>query len=65
MHTTDMIAQYKTRGRPVGTRKADTKQAVTVRYSPDVLAAFKATGPGWKARMIDALREWLGQRTLV
>ncbi|MDP2679993.1 MAG: BrnA antitoxin family protein [Rhodoferax sp.] len=64
VHTPEMIAEYKTRGRPVGTRKADTKQAVTVRYSPDVLAAFKATGPGWQARMNDALREWLGQRTL-
>jgi uncharacterized protein (DUF4415 family) len=39
--------------------KPDAKQAVTVRYSPDVLAAFKATGQGWQARMNDALREWL------
>ena len=60
VHTPEMIAGYKARGRPVGTRKDDTKQAVTVRYSPDVLDAFKATGPGWQARMNDALREWLG-----
>ncbi|TXT40376.1 MAG: hypothetical protein FD135_1318 [Comamonadaceae bacterium] len=63
VHTPEMIAGYKARGRPVGTRKADTKQAVTVRYSPDVLEAFKATGPGWQARMNDALREWLGQHS--
>ena len=62
VHTPEMIAGYKARGRPVGTRKDDTKQAVTVRYSPDVLDAFKATGPGWQSRMNDALREWLGQR---
>jgi uncharacterized protein (DUF4415 family) len=62
VHAPEMIAGYKTRGRPVGTRKDGTKQAVTVRYSPDVLEAFKATGPGWQARMNDALREWLGQR---
>lgn len=55
-----MITGYKTRGRSVDSRKTDTKQAVTVRCSPDVLAAFKATGPGWQARMNNALREWLG-----
>ena len=47
------------RGRPVGSVKADTKQAVTVGYSPDVLAAFRAMGTGWQAKMDDALREWL------
>ena len=47
------------RGRPVGSVKADTKQAVTVRYSPDVLAAFRAMGSGWQAKMDEALREWL------
>jgi uncharacterized protein (DUF4415 family) len=65
VHTPEMIAQYKTRGRPVGSRKSDTKQAVTVRYSPDVLAAFKATGPGWQARMNDALHDWLGTHSPV
>lgn len=59
VHTPADIARYKARGRPVGSMKPDAKQAVTVRYSPDVLAAFKATGQGWQARMNDALREWL------
>ena len=39
--------------------KDDAKQAVTVRYSPEVLAAFRATGAGWQARMNDALKDWL------
>lgn len=52
-----------TRGRPVGSTKASAKQAVTVRYSPEVLAAFKATGAGWQARMNDALRDWLRTHT--
>ncbi len=47
------------RGRPVGSTKAEAKQAVTVRYSPDVLDSFKATGAGWQTRMNDALRDWL------
>lgn len=59
VHTPDMIAGYKARGRPVGSIKEDAKQAVTVRYSPDVLEAFKATGKGWQARMNEALKDWL------
>ena len=47
------------RGRPAGSTKPETKRAVTVRYSPDVLAAFKATGAGWQARMDAALKDWL------
>jgi uncharacterized protein (DUF4415 family) len=64
-HTPADIAQYKTRGRPVGTFKDDSKQAVTVRYSPDVLNAFRATGAGWQARMNDALRDWLNTHSPV
>ena len=59
LHTPADIATYKARGRPVGSIKEETKQAVTVRYSPDVLAAFRATGAGWQARMNDALKDWL------
>jgi len=44
------------RGRP----KADNKkEALTVRYDADVVAAFKATGKGWQTRMNAALRDWL------
>lgn len=42
-----------------GTQKAPTKESVTVRWSPEVLAAFRASGPGWQARMDLALRDWL------
>ena len=59
LHTPEDIATYKARGRPVGSIKEETKQAVTVRYSPDVLAAFRATGAGWQARMNEALKDWL------
>lgn len=43
-------------GRP---RAAVTKQTIAIRIDPDVLAAFKATGPGWQTRMNEALREWI------
>lgn len=46
------------RGRP---RKARPKEAVSIRLSPDVLAAFRATGPGWQTRIDEALKEWLAQ----
>ena len=59
LHTPADIATYKARGRPVGSIKEETKQAVTVRYSPDVLAAFRATGAGWQTRMNEALKDWL------
>lgn len=52
-------AEAARRGRPPGSTKAGAKQAVTIRYSPDVLEAFRASGPGWQARMNDALRDWL------
>jgi uncharacterized protein (DUF4415 family) len=50
-------------GRPIGTTKTTTKQAVTVRYSPEVLASFRASGKGWQARMNDALKDWLRTHT--
>jgi uncharacterized protein (DUF4415 family) len=59
VHTPANIATYKVRGRPVGSVKNGAKQAVTVRYSPEVLKAFRATGAGWQTRMNDALKDWL------
>lgn len=53
----------KKRGRPVS---ATRKEQVSVRYSPDVLSYFRATGEGWQTRMDAALQllvqkhpEWL------
>lgn len=40
-------------GRPP---KADRKVEIKLRVAPDVLAAFKAKGPGWQTRMHDVLR---------
>jgi uncharacterized protein (DUF4415 family) len=42
-----------------GPNKQPTKEQVAVRYSPDVLAAFRASGAGWQSRMNEALRDWL------
>ena len=43
-------------GRPFAEQ---TKERITIRLSPDVLAAFRATGAGWQTRVDEALKEWL------
>lgn len=44
------------RGRP----KAElTKERITIRFSPEVLTSFRATGRGWQTRMDAALMEWV------
>ena len=45
--------------KPRGPQKAPTKQATTIRLSPDVMTAFKATGTGWQTRIDSALKDWL------
>jgi len=44
------------RGRP---RSVAPKERITIRFSPDVLAKFRAAGRGWQTRMEAALRDWL------
>lgn len=43
-------------GRPAG---SGSKEQVAIRFDKDVLAAFRAAGPGWQTRMNAALKEWL------
>ena len=42
-----------------GPQRTPTKQLVSVRYSPEVLSYFKASGTGWQTRMDDALKQWV------
>lgn len=42
------------RGRP---KLAQTKRHVSLRLDQDVIDSFKATGPGWQARVNEALRK--------
>lgn len=37
-------------------RPSSGKQVVSIRLDPDVIAKFKATGPGWQARMNEVLK---------
>ncbi|KQN40067.1 hypothetical protein ASE98_14160 [Pseudomonas sp. Leaf48] len=48
------------RGRP----KAEVvRERITIRLEADVLAQFKASGPGWQTRMNAALADWLKTHT--
>jgi len=51
-----MVPLRALRGRP---KSIATKQLVSVRYSPEVLAYFKSTGEGWQARMDGVLRDYV------
>ncbi len=55
-----MVPMRKLRGRPKSENK---KLLVSVRYSPEVIAYFKATGKGWQSRMDSVLREHVAQQS--
>lgn len=55
-----MVPLRALRGRP---KSANSKQLVSVRYSPEVLAFFKATGEGWQTRMDGVLRQYVSRRS--
>ncbi len=55
-----MVPMRALRGRP----KSDSaKQLISVRYSREVLAYFKATGEGWQSRMDRVLREYVSRHS--
>ncbi len=47
-------------GRPPG---SGVKEQVAIYFEHDILAAFRAAGPGWQTRMNEALREWLAEHS--
>lgn len=56
VHTPESIAARSKGGRPKGSVKENPKVATNIRFDQDVLAALKATGPGWQTRANDLLR---------
>ena len=54
-----MIPARALRGRPPLESK---KKLVSIRYSPEVLAYFKATGEGWQSRMDGVLKQYIRSR---
>lgn len=60
-HIRKAFPNTRSRGRPPGFTKPDAKQQVTLRLDPDVIADFRASGPGWQRRINEALRAALGR----
>jgi uncharacterized protein (DUF4415 family) len=58
-HSVDELRTVVAARRTRGPNKRPTKEQVAVRYSPEVLAYFRATGAGWQSRMDEALREYV------
>jgi uncharacterized protein (DUF4415 family) len=51
-----MVPLKSLRGRP---KLAETKQLLSVRYSPQVIEYFRATGDGWQSRMDEILLKYV------
>ena len=54
-----MVPFRSLRGRPKSENK---KLLLSVRYSPEVVEYFRATGDGWQARMDGVLRDYVRVR---
>ena len=51
-----MVPIRVVRGRP---KLANKKQLVSIRYSPEVIDYFRASGAGWQARMDAVLKDYV------
>ena len=51
-----MVPMSVVRGRP---KLANKKQLVSIRYSPEVIDYFNASGAGWQARMDSVLKDYV------
>jgi uncharacterized protein (DUF4415 family) len=58
VHTPEMIAGYKTRGRPVGSVQAVTKRPTTLRLDDEALTRWRASGKGWQTRAAAVLAKY-------
>jgi uncharacterized protein (DUF4415 family) len=54
----DLAATIRRRG----AQKAPRKLSTTIRLSPEVVAHFRSGGPGWQARIDQALRDLIAAR---
>jgi uncharacterized protein (DUF4415 family) len=55
-----MVPTRSLRGRPKAEKK---KVLLSVRYSPEVVAFFKATGEGWQSRMDSVLKKYVARHS--
>lgn len=58
VHTPEMIAGYRARGRPVGSVQAVTKRPTTLRLDDEALTRWRASGKGWQTRAAAVLAKY-------
>jgi uncharacterized protein (DUF4415 family) len=58
VHTPEMIAGYRARGRPVGSVQSVTKRPTTLRLDDEALARWRASGKGWQTRAAAVLAKY-------
>ncbi len=44
--------------------KHDSKELLSIHYSPEVIKFFKSTGKGWQARMNEVLRNYVASHQI-
>jgi uncharacterized protein (DUF4415 family) len=54
-----MIAMVPVRVLRVRPKLANKKQLVSIRYSPEVIDYFRASGDGWQSRMDAVLKDYI------
>lgn len=57
-----MIAAHEAEKKTRGKQKLPIKQSITLRLSPEVIAAFKADGKGWQTRINEVLLQHVKQK---
>lgn len=57
VHTPEMIAGYRARGRPVGSVQATKKTPTTLRLDTPALNRWRASGKGWQTRAAAILEQ--------
>jgi uncharacterized protein (DUF4415 family) len=53
----ELLAAFPATGKSGGRPPGSNKQAVSLRLDRDIVAKFKASGPGWQSRINQALRD--------
>ena len=59
--TAEAVRRYRGQRGP---QKSPTKELISLRVDRDVVAAYRATGPGWQKRASEALRLYAGKSGL-
>ncbi len=56
--TAEAVRRYRGQRGP---QRTPTKALVSLRVDRDIVAAYRASGPGWQTRANDALRAYIGK----